>query len=109
MLVDVNVIVGWVWMSKKSDVRRCSSRPASPVSTDAMSTVASRVEAVGSSAITMVPPNVANLPRTLETIMWRTLKFTVVWDVSMFQTPAGTAVAMLMGDSPVGMGAGNWL
>ncbi len=44
-------------------------------------------ESVGFSAVTIVASNVVNLPLTLLTIMWRTLKATSEWVASIFQVP----------------------
>ena len=92
MPVDVNVIVGCSSMSKKSLVRRWPSRPSSPVSIDAICTVAVTVDASGSSAVTMSAVKSPKRPRTLDTIMWRTVKPTVLWAASRVQVPAGMVV-----------------
>ena len=44
-------------------------------------------ELVGSSAMTTVPEKVPKRPRTLETIMWRTVNPTLVCDASISYVP----------------------
>ena len=44
-----------------------------------------------------------NRPRTLETIMWRTVKPTLLWAVSTVQVPAGRVVVV---DSLMGVPSG---
>ncbi len=62
--------------SKKSAQRMCASRCSWPVLIEERSTVAVTVEASGSAPVTMVPSNVSKRPRTLLTIMCRTVNET---------------------------------
>ncbi len=96
MPVDVNVIVGCSSMSKKSFVRRWPSRPSSPVSIDAICTVAVSVDSSGFSAVTMSALKSPKRPRTFDTIMWRTVKPTELWAVSNVQVPAGMVVVVVL-------------
>src|SRR5690349_11438793 len=73
--------------SKKSALRRCASRPASPVSTDARFTVASTRDCSGSGAISSEPEKSVKRPRTLVIIRWRATNPTVEWAGSTFQVP----------------------
>ena len=79
--------VGWVSTSKKSAVRMWPSRWALPVSTELASTVAVTVESVNSGAVTISPLNAPSRPRTLLTIMCRTVKETSECTGSMSQVP----------------------
>jgi hypothetical protein len=76
--VLVNVISGYFSASKKSPVRRWSSRPCWPVLTLAILMVAATLDWVGSSATVMLASNSPNWPRTLLTIMCLTTKPTRV-------------------------------
>ena len=93
--METKVIVGWFSTSKKSADRRWSSRPAVPVSIVLRSTDTLTVEAVMSSAVTMVPSKPVNLPRTLP-MRWRTVKPISVWVVSSAQVPVVMAEAVLV-------------
>ena len=80
--------MGYLSASKKSAVRRCPSRCPLPVSIDEASTVVVTLESVSSGAVTITPPKVAKRPRTLLTIMWRTVKETSECTGSMSHVPA---------------------
>ncbi len=64
------------------------SRCSVPVVIDDASTVAVTCESSRFSPVTISPEKVWKLPRTLLTIMCRTLKPTVEWEASMSQVPA---------------------
>ena len=83
-----NVISLLTSTSKKSALRRCASRSAEPVFTEASCTATVAVEALGLAAsTTMVPATSSNAPRTLVTMAWRATKPTRVWLASMVQVP----------------------
>src|SRR6185369_12437186 len=66
-------MAGYFATSKKSGLRRCSSRFASPVSIDAVSIDASTTARVGSfSSATAVAVNFGNFPFTVLIMRWRT-------------------------------------
>ncbi len=80
--VLLNVIVGWLATSKKSGLRRCSSRFGSFVKMVAAWIVNSTEELSGLARSTlMVPEKSWNLPPSIVK-MWRTWKPTVVCDLS---------------------------
>src|ERR1700676_4494843 len=69
------VMVGWLATSKKSALRRCSSRCNSRVSMDEVSMLTSTVDFAGSNgSSTALPLTLVNSPRTFEIIKCRTLK-----------------------------------
>ena len=76
MPVETKVIVGYFSTSKKSALRMCASRCSWPVLIEERSTEAVTDEAKGSSPVTMVPSNLSKRPRTLLTIMCRTVNET---------------------------------
>src|SRR5512144_2634011 len=71
-------MVGCRSTSRKSAERTCASRCSLFVSIDARSMVAVTVESSGSGAVTTCPPNERNRPRTLLTIMCRTVNDTML-------------------------------
>ena len=81
------VHVGWFSTSKKSAERMCPSRWSLPVSIEVASMVAVTLESVNSGAVTISPLNAPNRPRTLLTIMCRTVKETSECTGSMSQVP----------------------
>src|SRR3954466_15145072 len=94
--------------SKKSALRRCASRPASPVSTDARLTVASTCDWSGSGVISSEPEKSVKRPRTLVIMRCRATKPTVEWDGSTFQVPGGRAERSVMGGL-LEAGSSGWL
>jgi hypothetical protein len=85
--VVLNDIVGWSGTSKKTFVRRCSSRFDSPVSIDATSTSTVTFDSSGRSAISMTPSKALKRPRTLARPRWRTANSTAEWEASMAYVP----------------------
>ena len=73
------VMVGWFSASRKSFVRRWSSRIDWLVWMLAALTSASKVESSGFSATVKVPENSVKRPRTLVPIRWRATKPTSAW------------------------------
>src|SRR5689334_1572920 len=68
--VDLKVIVGYLATSKKSGLRKCSSRFACPVVTVVTSTVASMLPALPEGSSTILPLVALNVPRMLEKPRW---------------------------------------
>ena len=85
---EAKVQVGWLATSKKSAERMWLSRCSLLVSMDVASIVAETLEPVTSSPVTICPVNEPKRPRTLLTIMCRTLKETSECTGSMSQVPA---------------------
>ena len=86
---DLNVIVGNFSTSKKSALRRWSSRFGSRVFTEATSIVAEIFAEPGSAGLpSMLAVNLSKVPFTFDTIMWRTAKPTVEWELSTVQVSA---------------------
>src|SRR5205823_3221928 len=81
--------------SKKSMLRRWVSRWRSRVSMLAMETVALTDESRTLSPISMVPSNSVNVPRTLLTMRWRTVKPTTEWLWGRARVLAALIVAAL--------------
>ena len=81
-------MVGYVSTSKKSAERRWPSRCSWFVVIELRSTSRSTEDSSGFSAVTMLPENSANRPRTFVTTRWRTTKPTSEWAGSMSQVPA---------------------
>ena len=74
--LERKVIAGCFSTSKKSALRMWLSLVSFPVFTELRSTLAVTVDCTGSAAVSIVPSNVSNRPRTLLTIMCRTTKDT---------------------------------
>src|SRR4051794_14004695 len=85
--VERNVAVGWRSVWKKSSLRRCSSRPGSPLATLPTSMVATTDDSSGFSAIVTSPLTSGKWPRTLVTMRWRALNDTSVCVASRAQVP----------------------
>src|ERR1700728_514144 len=100
------VTVGKFGASRKSLVRRWSSRIPTPVLMLAAWASACSVEFSIGSATVKVPSNSENWPRTLVPTRWRATKPTTVWALSMAYVPVLGAVMVsgLMGASPLTLG-----
>src|SRR5664279_1033518 len=85
--VEVNVIFGYVAISKKLLPRRSSSRIWLPVSMVAILTSPSACESSTFSAVTMFPVNSVNLPRIFDTIRCWTMNATSECTGSIVQVP----------------------
>jgi hypothetical protein len=90
--VPRNDTVGWFGTSKKTFVRRCSSRFGSRVSIDATSTLTVTFDSSGRSAISMTPSKALKRPRTLARPRWRTANSTAEWEADEEQSGADTDV-----------------
>jgi len=79
-LVDLNVSVGYLAVSKKWSLRKSLSRSATLVSTEAASMVTSTDDLLMSlSSICTVPLTFVNAPRTVEIARWRTANCAAEW------------------------------
>jgi hypothetical protein len=97
--VETKSMVGWFSASKKSLVRRCWSRFGSLVSIETMVAWAFTELCSGVAPVTISASKSLNVPLTLLIMMWRMLKPTELWVLSMVQVPAmypGTVVVSLM-------------
>ena len=88
ILAQAKAALGWDSVSKKSPDLMCPSRCSLNVVTVVTSMSAVTVEAVGSSAVTMVPDTAPKRPRTLLTAMCRTVNETLECVASIVQVPA---------------------
>jgi hypothetical protein len=99
MAVDWKVISPLVSASKKSAERRWSSRASSLVEIEAVLTRPKARLVERSSAISNVPSNSLNSPRTVAMPRCLTAKPTLEWAGSTVQVPVGAMVAVLMAAS----------
>src|SRR6476660_9866571 len=74
---------------------------------EAMSMVASTEEVRGSSATVIEPVKPVKVPRTFDTIRWRTVKETSEWAGSMFQLPAVSRGVTVVEDVDIGRTSGG--
>src|SRR6266498_6168683 len=82
-----------------------SSRVGFPVSIESRSIVAVTRESSGLGAVTISPSKRLKCPRTLLTIMWRTVNEAFEWTGSIVQVPAmypGISTVVVMSSPPCG-------
>src|SRR5262249_30066525 len=94
--LETNSIFGYFSTSKKSALRRCSSRRGSPLLTLAASTVADTDDWNGSSAIVIDPSRSPKTPRTVVQIRCRATNSTDDCDASIDQVPGSMMVPVLL-------------
>src|SRR6266849_980582 len=92
-LVDLNVSVGYLAVSKKWSLRKSLSRSATLVSTEVASMVTSTDDLLMSlSSICTVPLTFVNAPRTVDRTRWRTANCAAEWFGSICHVDVAAAV-----------------
>ena len=92
ILVDLKVISGNLSVSKKSALRRCLSRSATPVSMVVVLMVTLTDDAAGLALSMLTTPETsANLPLTL-LMKWRTRNIASEWRLSTLKVSAAEAI-----------------